>query len=125
MHERGQKEAVEFEKWLDSKLHILGVLGDFITRYVIVEPLKPEESILLSDKSHEDMAMEIITAFYKSVSKDRPEWLGRQFEQRSIVEENTENAYFEIRAFLMDHITDAYSRHIRTLYRENDPGVSY
>ena len=123
VHERGQKEAVEFEKWLDSKLHILGVLGDFITRYVIVEPLKPEESILLSDKSHEDMAMEIITAFYKSVSKDRPEWLGRQFEQRSIVEENTENAYFEIRAFLMDHITDAYSRHIRTLYRENDPGV--
>ena len=30
VHERGQKEAVEFEKWLDSKLNILGVLGDFI-----------------------------------------------------------------------------------------------
>jgi hypothetical protein len=123
VHERGQKDTVEFEKWLDSKLHILGVLGDFITRYVIVKPLKPKESLLLSDKSHEDMAKEIITTFYNSVGKDRPEWLDRLFEQRSIVEENTENAYFEIRAFLMDHITDAYSRHIRTLYREHDPAV--
>jgi hypothetical protein len=23
----------------------------------------------------------------------------------------------------MDHITEAYSRHIRTLYKEQDPGV--
>jgi hypothetical protein len=124
VHERGQKEAVEFEQWLDSKLNILGVLGDFIARYVIVKPAKPEESILFhSDKSHEDMAKEILTEFYKSVGKDKPEWLDKIFEQRSIVEENTEWAYFEVRGFLMDHITEAYSRHIRTLYKEQDPGV--
>ena len=124
VHERGQKEAVEFEKWLDSKLNILGVLGDFVARYVIAKPAKPEESILFhSDKSHEDMAKEILTEFYKSVGKDKPEWLDRIFEQRSIVEENTEWAYFEVRGFLMDHITEAYSRHIRTLYKEQDPGV--
>jgi hypothetical protein len=124
VHERGQKEAVEFEKWLESKLDILGVLGDFIVRYAIVKPSRPEESILFSDKSTEDMAKEIITEFYKSAGKDRPEWLDRVFEQRSIVEENTEWAYFEVRGFLMDQITDAYSRHIRTLYKEQDPGVT-
>jgi hypothetical protein len=123
VHERGQKEAVEFEKWLESKLHILGVLGDFIAQYAIVKPARPEESILLSDKSHEDMAKEIITEFYKSVGKSKPEWLDRVIEQRSIVEENTEWAYFEVRGFLMDHITEAYSRHIRTLYKEQDPGI--
>jgi Bifunctional DNA primase/polymerase, N-terminal len=99
VHERGQKEAVEFEKWLDSKLNILGVLGDFI-------------------------AKEILTEFYKSVGKDKPEWLDWTFAQRSIVEENTEWAYFEVRSLLMDRITDAYSRHIRTLYKEQDPGIT-
>jgi hypothetical protein len=123
VHERGQKEAIEFEKWLDSKLHLLGVLGDFIARYVVVRPSKPEDSILFSGKSHEDIAKEILTEFYKSASRDKPEWLDRLFEQRSIVEENTEWAYFEVRGFLMDHITEAYSRHIRTLYKEQDPGV--
>ena len=123
VHERGQKEAIEFEKWLDSKLNILEVFGDFIARYVIVKPIKPEESILFSDKSYEDMAKEILTEFYKSVGKNKPEWVDRIFEQRSIVEENTEQAYFELRGFLMDQITNAYSRHIRTLYKEQDPGV--
>lgn len=125
VHERGQKEAIEFEKWLDSKLNILGVLGDFVARYVIVKPAKPEESILFhSDKSYEDMAKEIITEFYKSAGRDKPDWLDRVFEQRSIVEENTEQAYFELRGFLMDQITNAYSRHIRTLYKEQDPGIT-
>jgi hypothetical protein len=123
VHERGQKEATEFEKWLDSKLHLLGVLGDFIARYVIARPAKQEESVLFSGKSHEDITKEILTEFYKSAGRDKPEWLDRLFEQRSIVEENTEWAYFEIRGFLMDNITEAYSRHIRSLYKEQDPGI--
>ena len=71
------------------------MFGDFIVRYVIVKPIKPEESILFSDKSYGDMAKEILTEFYKSVGKNKPEWVDRIFEQRSIVEENTEQAYFE------------------------------
>ena len=124
VHERFQKEAKEFQNWLESKLDILGVLGDFIARYVIVKPEKPEQSILFhSDKSYDDMAKEILTEFYKSAGKDRPAWLDWTFEQRSIVEENTEQAYFELRGFLMGQVTNAYSRHIRTLYKEQDPDV--
>lgn len=124
VHERGQKGAVEFERWLDAKLNVLGVLGDFIARYIIVRPAKHEESVLFSDKSPEEIAKEIIVEFYKSVGMDKPEWLDRTFEQRSIVEENTEQAYFEIRGFFMDQLTNAYSRHIRTLYKEQDPCVT-
>ena len=128
VHERGKKEAKEFEKWLDSKLHLLGVLGDFIARYVIIRP-KPEDSILFStDMSYDDMAKEIIAEFYKAAGReDRPEWIDRLFEQRSIIEENTELAYFQIRGFLMEQITDAYSRHIRTIYndeKDTDPKLS-
>jgi hypothetical protein len=128
VHERFQKEAKEFEAWLDSKLHIVGVLGDFIARYVIVKPENPEDSILFfassttaTSMSYDDMAKMILTEFYKSAGKDRPTWLDWTFEQRSIVEENTEHAYFEIRSFLMSQITDAYSRHIKKIYSREDP----
>jgi hypothetical protein len=126
VHERDSDEAKGFKIWLDSRLHLLGVLGDFIARYVIVKPVKPEDSILFSDKSHEDMAKVIIAEFYKAAGREgeqKPEWLDRIYEQRSIVEENTEQAYFELRGFLMKQITEAYSRHIRVHYKEQDPGV--
>ena len=118
VHERGSDDAVEFEKWLDSKLHLLGVLGDFITSYVIIKPVKPQDSILFSEKSIDDMSKEIIAEFYKFAGKDKPEWLDRNLEQRSIVEENTENAYFEIRGFLMTCIANAFSRHYRRIGEE-------
>ena len=128
VHERGQKEAKEFEKWLESQLHLLGVLGDFIARYVIIMPTKPEDSIIFSkDMSYDDIAKEIIAEFYKAAGReDRPEWLDRVFEQRSIIEENTELAYFQLRGFLMEQITDAYSRHINRIYseRDTDPKLS-
>jgi hypothetical protein len=119
-----KKRLLSLKNGYESKLNILGVLGDFIARYVIVKPAKPEENILFSDKSYEDMAKEIVTELYKSVGRNKPEWLDRVFEQRSIVEENTEQAYFELRGFLMDQVTNAYSRHIRTLYKEQDPDVA-
>ena len=125
VHEREGEEAKEFENWLNSKLHIFGVLGDFIARYVIVKPKTPEDSILFSssaDKSYDDIAKEILTEFYKAAGKERPAWLDRIYEQMSIVEENTEQAFFEIRSFLMKQITEAYSRHIGRIYNnEKDP----
>ena len=123
VHERGEKEALEFEKWLEPKYDILGVLGDFIVRYAIIKPENPEQSILFSKFSYDDMAKEIITEFYRLADKDKPEWLDRLYEQRSIIEENTERAYFEIRAFLMNQISDAYTRHIRTMYKDHDPEI--
>ncbi len=124
VHERGQKEAIEFEKWLEPKLDLLGVLGDFIVQYVIFKPEKPEQSVLFStNASYDDMAKEIIAEFYKLAGKGKPEWLDRTYEQRSIFEENTERAYFEIRAFLMNQISEAYNRYIRTMYRDHDPGI--
>jgi hypothetical protein len=115
VHERNQGQAKEFENWLESKLNILGVLGDFIVRYAITKPETPENSILLSGHCHEEMAQEIISQLYKYANRDKPEWLDRLYEQKSVLEENTERAYFEIRAFLMNQISEAYSRHSKTI----------
>jgi hypothetical protein len=57
VHECHDEETKEFEKWFESRLDLLGVLGDFVARYVIVKPLRPEDSILFSkDRSYDDMA---------------------------------------------------------------------
>ena len=51
VHERNEPEAKKFEEWLESNLNTLGVLGDFIAWYAITKPEKPEQSVLLSNKS--------------------------------------------------------------------------
>ena len=123
VHERGQKEAVEFEKWLESKLNILGVLGDFIARYAIVKPANQKKAYFSQTNPTKIWLRRLLPNSTSLWVKSKPEWLDRVFEQRSIVEENTEWTYFEVRGFLMNHITEAYSRHIRTLYKEQDPGI--
>ena len=85
-----------------------------LVRHCIIKPAKAEDSILFSDKELDELAVEIITEFYKSVGKDKPEWLDSTFKQRSIMEENTEQAYFEIRNFLVETITNAFSRNFRS-----------
>lgn len=83
VHERNEPEAKKFEEWLESKLDTLGVLGDYIGWYAITKPENPEQSILLSGKSYDEMAKEIISEFYKFANKDKPEWLDRLYEQKS------------------------------------------
>ena len=121
VHARFQKEAKEFQNWLKCKLDILGVLGDFIARYFIVKPEKPEQSILFnSDKSYDDMAKEIITEFYKSAGKDRPSWLDWTLCSKVYCfKGKPEQAYFQLRGFLMGQVTNAYSRHIRTYSKKS------
>jgi hypothetical protein len=128
VHPRGSDEAVEFEKYLNSKLHLLGVLGDFVAREFI-EKYKDnaEESPLFSpNKSFDEISKDIISAFYKLAGKDKPpEWLDRLTQQANVVEDHTEEAYLELRSFLIKEITDAYSRHNKALYNsKTDPDPS-
>jgi Bifunctional DNA primase/polymerase, N-terminal len=122
VHDRESDEAKEFKRWIDTEKHKLAVLGDFIAWYVITKPAKPEDSILLFNKDPDDIAKDIIAAFYTYAGKDRPEWLDRTYKQRSILEENEERAYFEIRSFLLDRINNAYNRY---RFMENTPANDY
>jgi hypothetical protein len=107
LHE--EKEANEFKQWLYERIDILGTLGDFAAKYVIDHP------DVLGTKQWEDIAKTILTEFYKTAGKEKtPSWINCLVEQKAI-EESSEETHFELRAFFMDIITNAYSRHIRTL----------
>jgi hypothetical protein len=103
-----EKEANEFKQWLSENIDILGTLGDFAAKYVIDHP------DVLATKQWEDIAKIILTELYKTAGKEAPSWLNYLVEQK-VIEETSEETHFELRAFLMDIITNAYSRHIKTL----------
>jgi hypothetical protein len=104
-----EKEANEFKQWLSENIDILGVLGDFAAKYMMDHP------DVLATKQWEDIAKTILTEFYKAAGKKQPpSWLNYLVEQKA-VEESSEETHFELRAFFMDIITNAYSKHIRTL----------
>jgi hypothetical protein len=104
------EEANEFKQWLSERIDILGTLGDFAAKYVIDHP------DVLATKQWEDIAKIILTELYNAAGKDKqpPSWLNYLVEQKAI-EESSEETHFQLRAFFMDIITNAYSRHIRTL----------
>jgi hypothetical protein len=106
LHE--EKEADEFKEWLSERIDILGILGDFVAKYVI------DHHDILTTKQWEDIAKTILTELYNTADKQQPSWLDYLVEQKAI-EESSEETHFQLRAFFMDIITNAYSRHIRTL----------
>ena len=103
-----EKEANEFKQWLYERIDILGTLGDFTAKYVIDHP------DILATKQWEDIAKIILAEFYNAADREPPSWLYYLVEQKAI-EESSEETHFELRAFFMDIITNAYSRHIKTL----------
>jgi hypothetical protein len=107
LHE--EKDANEFKQWLSERIDILGVLGDFAAKYVIDHP------DILTTKQWEDIAKIILTEFYKAAGNEQqPAWLNCLVEQK-VIEESSEETHFGLRAFFMDIITNAYSRHIKAL----------
>lgn len=103
-----QKEAEEFKKWLSERIDVLGVLGDFVAKYLMENP------DILKTKQWEDLAKVILAEFYKTGGIEGPKWLDNFIEQKSI-EESSDETHFELRAFFMETITNTYSRHIKTL----------
>jgi hypothetical protein len=116
-----EHEVKEFEEYFGKNADLLGIFGDFIARCIV----KDKPDILFSaDKSHEEITKEIIIEFYKLANRPAPEWLDFKLEYSKVgIEDKTHEIYFALRGFFMNAITDAYSRHIRTLYKSQDPEV--
>lgn len=104
------EQKKEFEKWLfdDGRIDRLGVLGDFATKQIVNNP-----DILLNNR-WEDTAKIVLTDFYKYVDKKTPEWINYIMDE-DVSGQADEETELEIRAFLMNAITEVYSRHLRTL----------
>jgi hypothetical protein len=68
--------------------------------------------ILLNNR-WEDTAKAIITEFYKYAGKDAPEWIDYIMEE-DVSGQSDEETELEIRAFLINAITEAYTKHFKT-----------
>lgn len=83
-------------------------MGDFAAKFIIGNP-----NVLL-DNRWEETAKIILTEFYKHAGKDAPEWIDYIMEE-DVSGQADEEMELEIRALLVNAITEAYSRHVKTL----------
>jgi hypothetical protein len=107
---KGIDEQVEFNRSLSESKQSLSVLGDFAAQFIADNP-----SILISKKWHE-IARDLLVEFYRYAGYPAPEWIGYLEEQRDAIDESSEKTHFELRAFLINKINDAYCRNRRLDY---------
>ncbi len=106
-----KEEQEEFRKYFDdrnTKNSPLSILGDFTACYIRNNPF------ILFNKDWNNIAIEILEKFYRLVDVDAPNWIYLLEEQRDAIEESSDNAMFDLRAFLINKINDGYSKHIRS-----------
>lgn len=102
-----ESEKEEFKRWLvEQNIRAkLGVLGNFVAKFIIEHPA----ILRYSSYSWNDCAVKILQEFYKSVGLEAPDWINLIAPQ-TIVEEASEECQFEIRGFLQQAILDSYRR---------------
>jgi hypothetical protein len=104
------EEIKEFNKFLSSNIHILGILGDFTIDYL----MKNQE--LLKNHDWKTVGAAVLTEFFKSACTEIPEWVGK-FEDSDMQDVYAENEQI-IRGFLIRKINETYVRFFNTLKRE-------
>jgi hypothetical protein len=98
-----QKKAFEIWFYTEKRIDMLGVLGDFITKYIIL----PNPEILKKDWL--ELSKYILTEFYKSVGKKPSKWFDI-ISKEDVVEQSIEDAYFQLRGFFVNTIMDHYRK---------------
>jgi hypothetical protein len=98
-----QKKAFEIWFYTETRIDTLGVLGDFIAKYIIL----PNPEILKKDWL--ELSKYILTEFYKSVGKKPSKWFDI-ISKEDVVEQSIEDAYFQLRGFFVNTIMDHYRK---------------
>lgn len=101
---RESKEAMDFEKWLNPKIHLLGTLGDFAQNYIIN---KPE---VLCDKTWDEIAVEVLSELYASAKLDIPDWINLTIERKGL-EQTTDEVILILRGYFINLINDTCNRY--------------
>ncbi len=103
--EKKEKEGQEeFKKLMAENKDCLSILGDYTASYIIDDP-----SILVT-KEWTDISKNILISFWRLVGKEAPSWLDFFEEQRDAVDESSEKMVFELRAFLLSTVNEAFNR---------------
>jgi hypothetical protein len=104
------EDQVEFNRSLSENKRCLSVLGNFAAQHITDNPL------ILIRKEWQDIALDVLVEFYRYAGCQTPEWIDYLEEQRDAIDESSEKTHFELRAFLISKINDAYSRNCRPDY---------
>jgi len=112
------EEQKVFNRLLSENRQSLSVLGDFVSQYVSDNPL------LLINKRWDEVARDMLSEFYRYAECPTPEWIDYLEEQRDAIDESSEKTFFDLRAFLIIKINDAYSRHRRMDYTAAEIDIS-
>ena len=111
------EEQEEFKNKFNENKDSLSVLGDFSARHVVDNPS------LLMNKKWADIAKDILVHFYEFAKIPIPGWIDLFEEQKDAVDESSENAHFDLRAFLLDTVNNAYARNKRFDQSEIEPNI--
>ena len=106
-----------FNKLLENNKRCLSVLSDFAASYILDNPSK------LLDSNWNNLAEEILCHFYELVEYPKPDWIEYFEEQRDAIDESSEKTHFDLRAFLLNTINDAYARNKRFDHSEIEPKI--
>jgi hypothetical protein len=98
-----QKRAFEIWFYTEKRIDMLGVLGDFIAKYIIL----PNPEILKKDWL--ELSKYILTKFYQSVGRKPSKWFDI-VSKEDVVEQSIEDAYFQLRGFFVNTIMDHYRK---------------
>ncbi len=104
MHDRDSQEAKDFRDWLNSKIHLLGTLGDFTANYIMS---KPE---ILKEKEWTDIGIEVLSEFYAKAGLDIPKWISLMIEYNESVQTQDE-VVLQLRGYFVNLINDTCNRY--------------
>ena len=104
MHDRDSQEAKDFRDWLNSKIHLLGTLGDFTANYIMH---KPE---ILKEKEWTNIGIEILSEFYAKAGLDIPKWINLLIEYNESVHTQDE-VVLQLRGYFVNLINDTCNRY--------------
>jgi hypothetical protein len=100
-----KEEQKEFKRLLAENKIYLSILGDFAASYIKDNPTT------LVTKEWTDISKDILISFWKLAGKkEPPSWIDFFEEQRDAIDESSEKMVFELRAFFLSTINEAFNK---------------
>ncbi len=104
-------EIKEFNRFYSSKVHTLGVLGDFTVDFLLYN------QDLLRNDDWKTIGTTVLNEFFKSAGIEVPDWVGKFVEDSDLQDVYAENEQI-VRGFIIKKINETYIRFFNTLSYE-------
>ena len=108
------EKAGEFEEKVKPRLGVLKALGNFAASYIL------DKYSTSFGKDLDKLAVEVLEEAYRAVGMEIPRWIYLEHREEGDVYEDIRES---VRSFLVNRITEAYTRFVGKVIAEYDTGV--